>query len=141
MGALFSGGFWAMDMPMAVPLGLFIGLLNMVPYLQFVGLLPTIVLAGLRAVELDRSFAISLLLAGTVFAVAQVIQDALIVPRIMGKATGLKPVAILLGVFIWGKLLGFLGLLMAIPLTCLGIAYYRRFVLLQAGESSRLSKD
>ena len=141
MGALFSVGFWAMDMPMAVPLGLFIGLLNMVPYLQFVGLLPTIVLAGLRAVELDRSFAISLLLAGTVFAVAQLIQDALIVPRIMGKATGLKPVAILLGVFIWGKLLGFLGLLMAIPLTCLGIAYYRRFVLLQAGESSRLSKD
>ena len=43
--------------------------------------------------------------------------------------TGLRPVAILLGVFVWGKLLGFLGLLLAIPLTCLGIAYYRRYVL------------
>jgi hypothetical protein len=38
-------------------------------------------------------------------------------------------VAILLGLFIWRKLLGFLGLLLAIPLTCLGIAHYRRYVL------------
>ena len=42
---------------------------------------------------------------------------------------GFLPIAILLGVFIWGKLLGFLGLILAIPLTCLGIAYYRRYIL------------
>ena len=95
----------------------------------------------MKTTEHDSSFAVSLVLAATVFAVAQLIQDAVIVPRIMGKATGLKPVAILLGIFIWGKLLGFLGLLMAIPLTCLGIAYYRRFVLLQAAEASRLTED
>ena len=58
----------------------------------------------------------------------------MITPRIMGKATGLRPVAILLGLFIWGKLLGFLGLLLAIPLTCLGIAYYQRIVLKNAPE-------
>ena len=46
-----------------------------------------------------------------------------------GLGHGLKPVVILLGVFIWGKLLGFLGVLLAIPLTCVGLAYYRRFVL------------
>ena len=37
--------------------------------------------------------------------------------------------AILLGLFIWGKRLGFLGLLLAIPLTYLGLTYYRRYVL------------
>jgi predicted PurR-regulated permease PerM len=42
-------------------------------------------------------------------------------------------VAILLGVFVWGKLLGFLGVILAIPLTCLGIAYYRRYVLNKSG--------
>jgi len=52
----------------------------------------------------------------------------------MGKATGLRPIAILLGIFVWGKLLGFLGLMLAIPLTCLGIAYYRRFVLSHASS-------
>ena len=71
----------------------------------------------------------SLLLTLSVFVVAQLVQDAFLVPRIMGKATGLRPAIILLGVFVWGKILGFLGLVLAIPLTCLGLAYYRRSVL------------
>ena len=97
------------------------------------------VLAALRAVEGDGSFLVSVLLTLLVFAVVQVIQDSLITPRVMGKATGLRPVAILLGVFVWGKLLGFLGLLLAIPLTCLGIAYYRRYVLPNDPVPGRLS--
>ena len=139
VAALFALGFTLIDLPMALPFGLFIGLLNMVPYLQTVGLVPGVMLAGLRAIEGDSSFAASVGLVLAVFAVIQVIQDALITPRIMGQATGLRPVAILLGVFIWGKLLGFLGLLLAIPLTCLGIAYYRRYVLLHAPDDTRIA--
>jgi predicted PurR-regulated permease PerM len=129
VGTLFAVGFTLIGLPMAVPFGLFVGLLNMVPYLQAVGLVPGVLLAGLQAVEGDSSFLVSVLLVLLVFGVVQVIQDAVITPRIMGQATGLQPLAILLGIFIWAKLLGFLGLLLAIPLTCLGIAYYRRFVL------------
>lgn len=128
-GALSAVGFTVIGLPMALLFGLFVGLLNMVPYLQAVALVPAMALAALRAIEGDASFAGSVLLTLAVFAVVQVIQDGLITPRIMGRATGLRPVAILLGVFVWGKLLGFLGLLLAIPLTCLGIAYYRRYVL------------
>lgn len=127
--ALSALGFTLIGLPMALLLGLFVGLLNMVPYLQAVALVPALGLASIRAIEGDASFTASVLLTLAVFAVVQVIQDAIITPRIMGQATGLRPVAILLGVFIWGKLLGFLGLLLAIPLTCLGIAYYRRYVL------------
>lgn len=141
MGILFAAGFSIIGLPMAVPCGLFIGLLNMVPYLQAVGLVPAMLLAGLRAVEQESSFLVSVLLTLLVFVAAQVIQDALITPRVMGKATGLRPVAILLGVFIWGKLLGFLGLLLAIPLTCLGIAYYRRYVLLPTPEKTKLTAE
>lgn len=141
VGTLFAIGFTIIGLPMAVPFGLFIGLLNMVPYLQLIGLVPAVLLAGLGAIDGDSSFAISIVLALSVFAVVQVIQDALITPRIMGKATGLRPVAILLGVFIWGKLLGFMGLLLAIPLTCLGIAYYRRYVLLHAPESTKIAPE
>ena len=71
----------------------------------------------------------SIFLLLCVYATVQVLQDTVIVPRVMGHATGLRPIAILLGVFIWGKLLGFLGLILAIPVTCLGIAYYRRYIL------------
>lgn len=128
-GTLFALGFTIMGLPMAVPFGLFIGLLNMVPYLQVVGLVPGMLLAALRAVEGDLSFSASILFTLSVFVIVQIIQDALITPRIMGKATGLKPVAILLGMFVWSKLLGFMGILLAIPFTCLGIAYYRKYIL------------
>jgi len=128
-GALMSLGFTIIGLPMAVPLGLFVGLLNMVPYLQAVAFLPAVFLAALRAIEGDSGFLMSVVLTFSVFVVVQIIQDTVIVPRVIGKAVGLRPVAILLGLFIWGKLLGFLGVLLAIPLTCLGIAYYRRYVL------------
>jgi len=138
-GILFAVGFTIIGLPMAVPFGLFVGLLNMVPYLPAVAIVPALALTGLRAVEQGSSFLTSVLLTLAVFAVVQIVQEGLIVPRVMGKATGLRPVAILLGIFIWGKLLGFLGLLLAIPLTCLGIAYYRRYVLHHAPEVVRAS--
>ncbi|MBI4719135.1 MAG: AI-2E family transporter [Planctomycetes bacterium] len=140
-GTLYVVGFTLIGLPMAVPLGLFIGLLNLVPYLQAVGLVPAAMLAGLRAIEGDSSFLMSLVWTLAVFGAVQVIQDTLITPRVMGEATGLKPVAILLGVFIWGKLLGFIGLLMAIPLTCLGIAYYRRYVLKHSTAATDPPRD
>jgi len=141
VGILFAVGFSLIGLPMAVPFGLFVGLLNMVPYLQTVGLVPGMMLAGVRAIEGDSSFLMSVILVLVVFGMIQLIQDSLLTPNIMGQATGLRPVAILLGVFIWGKLLGFLGLLLAIPLTCLGIAYYRRFVLLHSPEATKLTPD
>ena len=50
-------------------------------------------------------------------------------PRIMGKVTGLSPWLIILSLSVWGKLFGIFGLLIALPMTCLLLAYYRRFVL------------
>ncbi len=133
VGVFCSIGFTLIGLPMGILLGLFVGLLNMVPYLQMVALVPAGVLALLRALESNGSVMGSFAWVLVVMGVVQVLQDAVIVPRIMGKTTGLRPVSILLGVFIWGKLLGFIGLLLAIPLTCLGIAYYRRHVL-EAGS-------
>jgi len=130
-GILFAVGFSLVGIRMAVVLGLFIGLLNMVPYLQSVGLIPAIMFALLRAFENDSSYLWSVLAVLLIFGVVQTIQDAFLVPRIMGKSTGLKPWIILLGICVWGKLLGFLGLVMAIPLSCLGLAYYRKFILEQ----------
>ena len=141
VGVLSVVGFSLIGLPMAVPMGLLMGLLNMVPYLQIVGLIPALLLAVLGSIQGDDSLTSSVVWLLVVVGVVQIIQDAVITPRIMGKATGLKPVAILLGVFVWGKLLGFLGLILAIPLTCLGIAYYRRFVLEHSLEETKLAED
>jgi predicted PurR-regulated permease PerM len=137
-GAMFAVGFTIIGLPMAVPFALLLGVLNMVPYLQAVGLVPAVMLAGLRAIETDSSFLWSIVLVLLVFGVVQVFLDGFLTPRIMGEATGLRPVAIMLGLFVWGKLLGFLGLLIAIPLTCLGIAYYRRYILHLHPEAAKI---
>ncbi len=131
VGTLLATGFSLIGLRMGLLLGLLIGVLNMVPYLQTVGFIPAALLSILTAVENDSSIVNGLLMVFGVFFVVQLIQDAVLVPRIMGKVTGLRPAIILLGVFVWGKVLGFLGLVLAIPLTCLGLAYYRRWVLKQ----------
>jgi len=128
-GVLFAIGFKIVGIRLAVFVGLFVGLLNMVPYLQTVGFGPAILLALLKAFEMEISPLWPILGVVIVFAVVQLIQDAVLVPRIMGQATGLKPWIILLSIFVWGKLLGFLGLVLAIPLSCVGLAYYRRSIL------------
>ena len=128
VGIGFAIGFAIIGLPLGVLLGLFIGLLNMVPYLQILGLIPAFGLAGLQALETGASFWTAMGMVGLVFAVVQVIQDTFLVPRIMGKVTGLSPAMILLSLSVWGKLLGLLGLIIALPITCLLLAYYRRFV-------------
>ena len=117
------------DFPMAIGLGLFIGALNMVPYLQIIGFLPTILLAILKAADTGQNFWIIIASALAVFAVVQIIQDTIIVPKIMGKITGLNPAIILLSLSVWGSLMGVLGMIIALPLTTLMLSYYQRFII------------
>ncbi|MDY6843619.1 MAG: AI-2E family transporter [Thermodesulfobacteriota bacterium] len=136
VGVLFVIGFLLIGLPMSILLGLFIGFLNMVPYLQVIGLIPAFFLALVHALETGVSFWVILGLTGLVFVVIQIIQDVILVPKIMGRVTGLNPAMILLSLSIWGKLLGILGLLIALPMTCLLFAYYRRFLYLAEDEAS-----
>ena len=128
VAVLFSIGFSIIGLPLAILMGIFIGLLNMVPYLQVLGIIPCLILAGLKALEQGDSFLGGLGIVMLVFGVVQVIQETVLVPRIQGKAMGLSPAIILLSLSVWGKLLGFLGLILALPLTCLGLTYYRRYL-------------
>jgi len=128
VGCLFSIGFLIIDFPMAIGLGMFIGLLNMVPYLQLLGFVPTIMLAVVKAADTGESFWLIMLGALIVFAVVQVIQDTILTPRIMGKVMGLNSAIILLSLSIWGALLGILGMIIALPMTTLLITYYQKYI-------------
>ncbi len=136
VGILFSIGFLIIDFPMAIGLGLFIGLLNLIPYLQLLGFIPTIILALVKAADTGQSFWVIMLCALAVFAVVQTIQDLILTPRIMGHVMGLNPAIILLSLSIWGSLLGIIGLIIALPLTTLLISYYRRFILKETENTS-----
>ena len=129
VGVLLAIGFKIIDFPLAVTLGLFIGVLNMIPYMQTIGIIPMLILALLRSAETGENFWIIFGLALLVLGIVQMIQDLFLTPRIMGKAMGLNPAIILLSLSIWGTLLGFIGLIVALPLTTLCLSYYKRFIL------------
>lgn len=136
VGVLFSIGFLIVGLPMAVVFGLFIGLLNMVPYLQLVSIPIAAILCIVQSVSTGTDFWMLLLCVIGVYCVVQAIQDLYLTPRIMGKYMGLNPAIIFLSLSIWGSLLGFIGLIIALPLTSLIISYYDRYVIHRDGAET-----
>lgn len=128
VGVLFSIGFYIIDLPMGIVLGLFIGLLNMVPYLQLISLPIAAVLCLVWCVSTGGNFWVIFWEAMAVYVIVQCVQDLFLTPKIMGKAMGLNPAIILLSLSIWGCLLGFMGLIIALPLTTLLLSYYNMYV-------------
>lgn len=128
VGILFSFGFWLIGLPMGIVLGLFLGLLNIIPYMQIVGMIPVLLLSVVASLALHGNLWFLPLLTLIVMGMVQSIQDIFLVPAIIGKSSGMSPALILLSLAIWGRLFGIFGLLIAIPMTCLAIAYYQRLI-------------
>ena len=126
---LFIIGFRIIQLPLAIVLGLLIGLFNLVPYLKVMGLIPAAIMGLLQSSETGQNYGSILVGIALVFAIIQIIEDLLITPKIMGKVTGLNPAVILLSLSVWGSLLGVAGMIIALPMTTLIISYYKRFVL------------
>ena len=129
VGILFIIGFSIIGLPMAILFGVFVGILNLVPYLQTISFIPALFLVFMESIQNGSSFGSELLALAIVYAVVQITQDMILVPRIMGKVTGLKPAVILLALSVWGSLMGLVGVIIALPLTTLIISYYKRFIL------------
>ena len=140
VGVLFAIGFTITGMPMGIAMGLIIGLLNMVPYMQALGIPPCIVLCLIQSAQTGQPVWLTLLLMAIVFIVVQSIQDMVLTPKIMGNVTGMSPAAILLSLSIWGAICGVIGMIIALPITTLIISYYDRYIA-NRGVSSRAYQD
>lgn len=141
IGILFCIGFTLIGFPMAIGLGIMIGLMSLIPYLHALALIPIVILSLLKAADTGQSFWVVLLSALAVFAVVQALTDMVLTPRIMGKAMGLNPAILLLSLSVWGALLGFIGLIVALPLTTLLIAYYQRYITKEGDAASPPPKE
>lgn len=135
VGILFSIGFLIIDLPMGVVLGMFIGVLNLVPYLQLISLPVTAILCLVAYVSDGVDFWLIFMESMAVYVIVQCIQDLFLTPKIMGKAMGLNPAIILLSLSVWGALLGFMGLIIALPLTTLLLSYYDTYVVYRSTET------
>ena len=143
VGLLLSIGFNIIGLPLATAMGVFIGILNFIPYMQALGIIPLGLVSVLMGAQTGENIFVCMLLAYGVLMIVQVIQDMILVPRIMGQTMGMRPSLILLVLSIWGYLLGFFGMLIALPLTMFIYSIYMRYVLQDEGyiEKMRLQEE
>lgn len=139
---MFVIGFVIIGFPAPIALGVFIGVISFVPYLQVVGFLPATILALLQAAKTGDNF--WMLIGGVclVYLVVQILQDIIFTPRIMGKMMGLRPAIVLLSLSVGAYILGIIGLILALPVTTIIISYYKRYISeIDAEVSSQTETD
>ena len=138
---MFTLGFWVIGLPMPLGMGLFVGLISFIPYVQVVGFAPAAVLALMEMSDTGRSFWGLMALVLLVYIVVQVLQDTVFTPRIMGKIMGLSSAMVLLSLSIWSYMAGIIGLIIALPLTTIIFAYYKRYILKEPDDMLNEAHD
>lgn len=141
MGILFCVGFTIIDFPVAIGMGILIGVLTLIPYMHALAFIPMAFLSLLKAVDTGQNYLVVFGTATLVFAVVQLICDLVVTPKVMGKAMNLNPAILLLSLSVWGALLGFIGLIIALPLTTLIMAYWKRYVTKEEEHITEVSTE
>lgn len=142
-GIILAIGFAIMGLPLGITFGLFVGMLNMIPYLQYIGYVPLVILVGLQSASTGQNFFVLLLVSIAIVLLSEVVQQVFLIPMIQGKSMGMKPAIILLSLAVWGSIFGFLGLLFALPLTMILYTFYMKYVIgepISSNASNRKKK-
>ena len=132
LALFYSIGLSLFRFELALPVGVFTGLAVFIPYLGFgLGLL-----LALFAAALQFGSWFGLLAVGLVYGIGQVLESVFLTPRLVGERIGLHPIVVLFALLAFGQLLGFVGVLIALPASAVGAVAVRR--LLDSYRSSRL---
>lgn len=116
---------------LALPIGVFTGLAVFIPYVGFgLGLLLAL-LAGL----LQFASLYGLLAVAVVFGLGQLLESFVLTPRLVGERIGLSPLMVIFALLAFGHLLGFVGVLIALPLSALAVVAVRRLHAVYLGSS------
>ncbi|WP_374662172.1 AI-2E family transporter [Inhella sp.] len=98
---------------LALPLGVFTGVAVFIPYVGFgLGLVLTL-LAGV----LEFASWYPVIVVAVVFGLGQVLESFVLTPRLVGERIGLSPLMVIFALLAFGHLLGFVGILVALPLS------------------------
>ncbi len=124
----YCTGFSIVGLPLAIPMGLLVGILYMIPYFQYITLIPVAIISFIYSLGGSVSFLPLLGKCGLVYLVSQCICDYIITPHVMGREMGLNAAVILLALSVWGSLLGIIGMIIALPVTSMIMTYYARYI-------------
>ncbi|GAB3289068.1 AI-2E family transporter [Parahaliea aestuarii] len=124
LGVIYSLGLSIVGVQLALVLGMVAGLASIVPYLGFiVGIVSSLLVAWFQFHELS-----ALLLVALVFGIGQVLESVVLTPILVGDRIGLHPVAVIFALMAGGQIAGFVGVLVALPVSAVIMVFLRHAV-------------
>jgi predicted PurR-regulated permease PerM len=126
LAVYYSTGLTLFGLDLALPIGIFTGLAVFVPYVGFgLGLILAL-LAGLLEFAATVGATKALIMVAVVYGLGQVIEGFFLTPRLVGERIGLHPLAVIFALLAFGQLLGFVGVLIALPASAVLLVAMRR---------------
>jgi predicted PurR-regulated permease PerM len=122
LAVYYAVGLWLFGLDLALPIGVFTGLAVFVPYLGFGLGLVLALLAGLLQLAPGQA----VIMVTVVFGLGQLIESFVLTPRLVGERIGLHPLTVILALMAFGQILGFVGVLMALPASAVLLVALRR---------------
>ena len=117
VGALTALGWVACPgVANGLPFGILVGVLNLVPFLAFLGLPPVLILTYVERTGASEDWIMPIVLALAVFLAVQAIENFALSPYVMAQSSGLHPVTAVIVLLIGGQIAGVLGMLLAVPI-------------------------
>jgi hypothetical protein len=122
LAVYYAIGLSLFGLSVALPIGIFTGLAVFVPYVGFgVGLLLAALSGFLEMAPMQAG-----VMLVVVFGVGQMIESFVLTPRLVGERIGLHPLAVIFALLAFGQLLGFVGVLVALPASAVLLVALRR---------------
>jgi predicted PurR-regulated permease PerM len=126
LAVYYSVALKLFGLDLALPIGVFTGLAVFVPYLGFgLGLLLA-TFAGLLQFTAASGLGQTLLMLVVVFGAGQLLESFVLTPKLVGERIGLHPLAVIFSLLAFGQLFGFLGVLVALPVSAVLLVAIRR---------------
>jgi len=126
LAVYYSVGLALFGLDLALPIGIFTGLAIAIPYVGFGLGLILATLAGFLEFSLTAGHVSAMVMVAVVYGLGQVIESFFLTPRLVGERIGLHPLAVIFALLAFGQLLGFVGVLIALPLSAVLLVAIRR---------------
>ena len=121
MALIYPLGLMLTGLNLAWPIGVFTGLAVFIPYLGYT----TGLVLALMSAAIQFTGWHGLAEVAVVYAVGQVLESFVLTPRLVGERIGLSPLAVIVALLVFGEVFGFVGVLVCLPVTALGVVAMR----------------
>lgn len=121
LAVVYSAGLWIAGLDFGLVIGVASGVIDFVPYLGFIFGIVVATIASL----VQTHDATQLLIVAATFGTGKLLEDMVLVPLLVGDRVGLHPVAVIFALLAWGQLFGFVGILLAVPVTAVLAVLWR----------------